>query len=100
AATGIQDLGTTFAAAPVSISTDGTTMAASLASSGPVRWTAAQGFTPISVPPFANPYDISGDGSVVVANDLGLVYTAYRWTATGGPVGLPGLGRCANDRIP
>jgi len=38
AATGLQDLGPTFAAAPVSISTDGTTMAASLASSGPVRW--------------------------------------------------------------
>jgi probable HAF family extracellular repeat protein len=99
AATGIQDLGATFAAAPVSISTDGTTMAASLASSGPVRWTAGQGFTPISVPPFANPYDISGDGSVVVANDLGLVYTAYRWTAIGGAVAFPGLGGCSNDRI-
>src|SRR5262249_39469828 len=99
AATGIQDLGPTFGATPASISTDGTTMAALLASSGPVRWTAAQGFTPISVPSVADPYDISGNGSVVVANDFGLVYTAYRWTATGGAVALPNLGGCSNDRI-
>src|SRR5262245_59363200 len=99
AATGIQDLGPTFGATPASISTDGTTMAALLASSGPVRWTAAQGFTPISVPSVADPYDISGDGSVVVANDFGLVYTAYRWTAAGGAVALPNLGGCSSDRI-
>jgi len=99
AATGLQNLEQTFAAAPTSISADGTTIAASLWSSGPVRWTAAQGFTPISVPSVADPYDISGDGSVVVANDLGLVYTAYRWTATGGAVALPRLGGCSNDRI-
>jgi len=99
AATGIQDLGQTFLAAPVSISADGTTISATLASSGPVRWTAAQGFTPISVSAFANPYDISGNGSVVVANDLGLDYMAFRWTATGGAVALPGLGGCSNDRI-
>src|SRR5262245_6925059 len=99
AATGIQDLGPTFGATPASISNDGTTIAALLAGSGPVRWTAAQGFTPISVPSVADPYDISGDGSVVVANDFGLVYTAYRWTATGGAVALPGLGGCSSDRI-
>src|SRR5215510_6857256 len=99
AATGIQDLGPTFGATPASISNDGTTIAALLAGSGPVRWTAAQGFTPISVPSVADPYDISGDGSVVVANDFGLVYTAYRWTATGGAVALPNLGGCSNDRI-
>jgi len=99
AVTGLQDLGATFAATPASISTDGTTLAAYLASFGPVRWTAAQGFTPISVPAVADPYDLSGDGSVVVANDLGLVYTAYRWTAAGGAVALPGLGGCSSDRI-
>src|SRR5215470_19026136 len=99
AATGIQDLGPTFGATPASISNDGTTIAALLAGSGPVRWTAAQGFTPISVPSVADPFDISGDGSVVVANDFGLVYTAYRWTATGGAVALPNLGGCSNDRI-
>jgi probable HAF family extracellular repeat protein len=99
AATGIQDLGATFFAAPPSVSSDGTTIAAYLASSGPVRWTAAQGFTPISVPSVADPYDISGNGSVVVANDLGTVYTAYRWTAIGGAVALQGLGGCGSDRI-
>src|SRR5215813_471030 len=99
AATGIQDLGPTFGATPASISNDGTTIAALLAGSGPVRWTAAQGFTPISVPSVADPYDISGDGSVVVANDFGLVYTAYRWTAAGGAFALPNLGGCSSDRI-